>query len=245
VLPYQRILRIKFRPALQIETKGFPSAGKERPSRDGIGWGVTVIMPLNLESQKHHAHKSWCRSLQIMWLTKVAGNILFPALLFNSAMAFSATVPAGQSVTLAWNASSDVTVTGYKIYYGVASRTYTNQINAGNATSAIISGLVAGVTYYFAATAYDNLGQESGYSPEIIYSVPATLATMQIRSAPAGQFILTVTGLAGQTYQILATQDFTVWTVIGTVTVGTGGSLDFTDTNAASFPQRFYRTQET
>jgi len=34
-----------------------------------------------------------------------------------------------------------------------------------------------------------------------------------------------------------------VWTVIGTVTVGAGGSLNFADTNAANFPQRFYRTQ--
>jgi len=179
-----------------------------------------------------------------MGLTKIAGNILFLALLFQSIMAFSAMAPAGQSVTLAWNANSDPTIAGYKIYYGVTSGTYNNQINAGNATSVIISGLVAGVTYYFAATAYDNLGRESGYSSEIIYSVPATLAAMQIRSAPAGQFILTATGLAGQTYQILATQDFTVWTVIGTVTAETDGTLDFTDMNAASFPQRFYRIQK-
>jgi hypothetical protein len=39
-------------------------------------------------------------------------------------------------------------------------------------------------------------------------------------------------------------QDSTVWTVIGSVTVGAGGLLDFTGTNAANFPQRFYRTQE-
>jgi len=201
-------------------------------------------MPFNLEPQTRHAHESWHGSLQTTGLTKALGSILFLVLLFHSAMAFSATVPAGQSVTLAWDADSDPNVTGYKIYYGVASRTYTNQINAGNATGATISGLVAGVTYYFAATAYDSFGQESGYSSEIIYSVPATLATMQIRSAPAGQFILTVTGLIGHTYQILATQDFTAWTVIGTVTVGASGALDFTDTNAASFPQRFYRTQE-
>jgi len=33
------------------------------------------------------------------------------------------------------------------------------------------------------------------------------------------------------------------WTVIGTATVGATGSLDFTDTNAASFSKRFYRTR--
>ena len=52
-----------------------------------------------------------------------------------------------------------------------------------------------------------------------------------------------MTGPIGHTYDILATQDFVTWTVIGTVTVGASGSLDFTDTNAASFSKRFYRTR--
>jgi hypothetical protein len=123
--------------------------------------------------------------------------------------------------------------------------TNTNMVNVGNVTSATISGLVADVTYYFAATAYDNLGQESAYSTEISYLVPAPLPSVQIRSVPGGQFILTVSGLTGLTYEIQATQDFMAWTAIGTVTVGAGGSLDFADTNAANFPQRFYRTLET
>jgi hypothetical protein len=49
----------------------------------------------------------------------------------------------------------------------------------------------------------------------------------------------------GHTYDIKATEDFTAWTVIGTVTLGASGSLDFTDTNAASFPKRFYRARDT
>jgi hypothetical protein len=74
--------------------------------------------------------------------------------------------------------------------------------------------------------------------------VPTATASLQIRRAADGQFILTVSGLAGHTYQILATQDFTAWTVIGTVVVETSGLLEFTDTNAASYSKRFYRTQE-
>jgi hypothetical protein len=66
-----------------------------------------------------------------------------------------------------------------------------------------------------------------------------------IRTAPAGQFVLTVSGLIGQTYEVEATQDLATWSAIGTVTLGASGSSDFTDTNAASFPQRFYRTRET
>ena len=57
--------------------------------------------------------------------------------------------------------------------------------------------------------------------------------------------MLTVNGLNSHTYDIQATQDFKTWTTIGTVTVGTGGSVDFTDTNKAYFSKRFYRIQDT
>src|SRR5208283_3115362 len=65
------------------------------------------------------------------------------------------------SVTLAWNASTDPSVAGYNIYYGGTSGNYTNEICAGNATNATISGLVQGTTYYFAATSYASSGMES------------------------------------------------------------------------------------
>ena len=183
-------------------------------------------------------------SSRIRSLTRILAGILFFALLFNSVPAFSATDPQDQSVTLAWSASPDTNVVGYNIYYGGASGDYTNMINVGDVTSATISGLTAGATYYFTATAYDDFGQESAYSSEISYTVPEALPTVQIRSAPAGQFMLTVSGLTGHTYDIQATQDLMTWTVIGTVTVGDSGSLDFTDSDAANFPQRFYRTQD-
>ncbi len=76
------------------------------------------------------------------------------------------------SVTLAWDASTDPTVAGYNIYYGGASGAYTNEICAGNATNATISGLVEGTTYYFAATTYAASGLESPFSSEVSYSVP-------------------------------------------------------------------------
>ena len=73
--------------------------------------------------------------------------------------------------------------------------------------------------------------------------------TVQIRRAPGGQVILTVTGPAGQGYNVQATQDFTAWTVIGTATAkafaAAGAEVAFTDPNAASYPRRFYRTQTT
>ena len=76
------------------------------------------------------------------------------------------------SVTLAWNASTNSSVVGYNVYYGGASGAYTNEICAGNATNATISGLVQGTTYYFAATSYAASGMESPFSSEVSYPVP-------------------------------------------------------------------------
>jgi len=203
-------------------------------------------MQINNEQKAGRAGKSSGWHLQITGLTGILGAIVFLGLLHNPSHAFGATAPVGQSVNLIWNTNTDPNVTGCNVYYGVASGNYTNMTNAGNVTNATVSGLVAGVTYYFAATAYDSTGAQSDYSTEVAYTVPTTVTTtpaqVQIRSAPAGQFILTVSGSSGQTYNVQATQALKTWTVIGTVTVGAGGSLDFTDTNAASFPQRFYRT---
>ena len=183
-----------------------------------------------------------------MGFTRVLEGIFFFALLHNPVQALSATIPPGQSVTLAWNRSTDPTVVGYKIYYGGASGTYTNTLSAGNATNVTISGLVGGTTYYFAATTYNSSGVQSPFSTEVSYSVPTNTVTtnasaVQLRVTPTRQFILTVTGTIGHTYDIMATQDCITWTVIGTVTVGASGSVSFTDTNAASFPMRLYCTR--
>src|SRR5437867_3419151 len=78
------------------------------------------------------------------------------------------------SVTLVWNASPGTNIAGYNVYYGVASRTYTNKVNVGNATNATVSGLIAGTTYFFAVSAYDTYGLESDYSNEMSYTVPLT-----------------------------------------------------------------------
>jgi fibronectin type 3 domain-containing protein len=84
---------------------------------------------------------------------------------------FHATLRA-QNVVLTWNPSTDPNVAGYKIYSGTASQNYTNVVVVGNATNATISGLAYGTTYYFAATTYDDSGNESPYSNEATFSVP-------------------------------------------------------------------------
>jgi hypothetical protein len=80
---------------------------------------------------------------------------------------------AGQ-VTVAWDPESDPAVAGYKVYYGTSAGNYTASVDAGNATSILISGLQDGVTYFMAAVAYDASQNESGFSNEISYAVPST-----------------------------------------------------------------------
>ena len=98
----------------------------------------------------------------------ILGSFLFSVLF--AVMQLSAFATA--SVTLAWNASTDPGVAGYNVYYGGASGAYTNELCAGNATNATISGLVEGTTYYFAATSYVASGLESPFSSEVSYLVP-------------------------------------------------------------------------
>jgi hypothetical protein len=78
----------------------------------------------------------------------------------------------GADVTLAWDPNSEASLKGYKVYYGSASGNYSFMVDVGNWTSLTISGLEAGKTYYFAATAYGPAGEESGMSGELRYDTP-------------------------------------------------------------------------
>ena len=73
-------------------------------------------------------------------------------------------------VTLAWNGNGDPDLAGYKIYYGTASKTYDKSIKVGNVTSFTVTNLTAN-KYYFALTAYDQAGNESGYSNEVSWPI--------------------------------------------------------------------------
>jgi hypothetical protein len=71
------------------------------------------------------------------------------------------------SLTLAWDASAGAT--GYIIHYGTASRNYTATVEVGNTTTASLSGLDPAKVYYMAVTTYDDVGDESKFSNEILY----------------------------------------------------------------------------
>ncbi|MCX5832974.1 MAG: fibronectin type III domain-containing protein [Deltaproteobacteria bacterium] len=85
---------------------------------------------------------------------------------------FTSAVHAAQ-ISLEWDANGEPDLAGYRVYYGTSSGNYTASADIGNNTHCVISNLEPGVTYYLAATAYDSEGNESGFSDEIVYAVPA------------------------------------------------------------------------
>lgn len=74
-------------------------------------------------------------------------------------------------VTLAWDAVADPQVTGYRVYWGIGSRQYTNSQTVALQTETTITNLMRGTTYFFAATSL--AGElESGFSEEVTYAPP-------------------------------------------------------------------------
>ncbi len=175
--------------------------------------------------------------------------------------------------TLITNTTPVIQVTPGSMTYGtvLTGTSETNSIMVKNAGSGMLTGtasvaapfsVVSGgsyslgagqtqaVTVVFSPTVASNYSQTvtltggGGTNAIVSGSVSTTLAKVQLQVTPVKQFVLTVAGQTGHVYDIQATQDFITWTVIGAVTMGTSGSLNFTDTNAASFSRRFYRIRE-
>jgi hypothetical protein len=93
-----------------------------------------------------------------------------PATLILSPATSPPPPPTTSTATLTWNAVTGATITGYKVYYGVAPQQYTQSIDVGNVTSSTVNSLTVGTTYYFVVTAYNSAG-ESSTSNEVSKSI--------------------------------------------------------------------------
>jgi hypothetical protein len=69
-------------------------------------------------------------------------------------------------VQLAWDASTSPSIVGYRVYIGNSSGSYNPCIPIGNQTTYTAAGLTDG-TWYFAVTAVNGDGLESGFSNEV------------------------------------------------------------------------------
>lgn len=84
------------------------------------------------------------------------------------------TMPTLSSITLAWDANSETDLDGYRVYYRKQGQSSYQQpkglgidVDKASMPEYEVMGLTVGETYYFTVTAYDLMGNESGYATEI------------------------------------------------------------------------------
>jgi len=176
--------------------------------------------------------------------TGILAGLAWAAWVYSPGGAFAAVTAPLTNVKLAWNRSAGPEAVGYRIYYGIASGSYTNSVVVGNVTTFTISNLVNGVTYFFASTAYTASGIESPFSNETLF-VPGGAAMLQLAMAANQEAVLTLYGKTGHTYEIQSSTNLASWNVIGSVTVGGTGTATYADPSAPSYSKRYYRTRDT
>lgn len=151
------------------------------------------------------------------------------------------------AAVLRWDASPEPDVTGYKFYSGTKSRNYNVVLDVGTPTTTQIGLLDPGCTYFFAVTAYNNTGMESAFSEEISYVLPidgtnaAIIPSSLLVLGNAAAVRLSFSGKGGQTYLVQATVDLKSWRTILNVNASIDGPAEFTDSESALLPSRFYR----
>jgi hypothetical protein len=174
-----------------------------------------------------------------MGLTRVLVGIMFSAIFYNPVQAIG--TPLGLSLSWTYSSTNE---TGFGVQRATSTNGPWTQIGtvAAPTTSYLDTNLKYTTTYYYQTWAYNAAGN-SPLSSMASFTTPPAFG-VQLSVMPAGQFMLTVAGRTNHKYVIQATQNFITWTVIGTVTLGTNGSSNFTDTNAANFSRRFYRVED-
>lgn len=113
----------------------------------------------------------------------------------------AATTTLAADATFSWLPNSEPDLKGYKIHCGASTRAYTISADVGKpATQAGrviggVSGLAESTTYYCAASAYDNAGNQSGYSNEVTVAIgdlpPSPPGGLKYEATFTGTVILT------------------------------------------------------
>jgi chitin-binding protein len=145
------------------------------------------------------------------------------------------------SVTLAWNPSSDASVTGYYVYSREENSATATRTNVGVATQSRIGGLKEGARYAFTVTAYNAAGAESVPSNEAAYVVPVPIR--MINPSPAtGYKRVRFPAAPGHWYELQASTNLLTWTTIWQTGVANSYSwVEFQDPQSKTLKARFYR----
>ena len=129
--------------------------------------------------------------------------------------------------------------TGYIIYYGSVSRldpmftAYAGQVDVGNVTEYTIDLPAGSSTYYIAAIAYNQFGERSNYSSEIVVSNWSITASAGSNGSITPSGAVSVSSGASQTFTITPATGYHVAnvTVDGT-SVGAVASYTFSNVTA-------------
>lgn len=116
---------------------------------------ICIAMPVkSIESPADFNHDGVVDGKDLAFFSREYGKVLFC------------------SAKFAWDANTEKNLAGYKIHYGTKPRQYDKVVDIPDksAVTGVVTKLEPGVTYYFAATAYDTDGFESDYSDEIVWT---------------------------------------------------------------------------
>lgn len=145
-------------------------------------------------------------------------------------------------IKLAWDASPDVRVTGYALYYGPADSSVTNRLDLATTQTVTLNGLDAGSNYYFYVVSYTAEGIESEPSNVLFYRPPA-LSRLQLSSQADGSMRIQFRSAPDSDCQIECTSglDGDNWQPLASATADTNGNVVVYDSASGRPPVRFYR----
>jgi hypothetical protein len=113
---------------------------------------LEIVMSPTVQRRVKEMFPRW---IEILWLV------------VSLLLAVFSLASADEVINLAWDPSADAS--GYKIYYGKASRVYEDPIDVGNATSHPLELPIG--KWYIAITAYDASYNESSFSDEVSWPI--------------------------------------------------------------------------
>jgi hypothetical protein len=162
------------------------------------------------------------------------------------------------SVTLAWDPPVEdtdgtplVLIGGYKIYCGTASRAYSTVIDVGSVTTATVTNLPTGVTYFFAVTCYNTAGDESAFSEELTWTPdagagPELLPPYLTTGSSGTGFVVSWSSKTERYYAVERSTNLVAvpaFAPIASHVPGQTPSTAYTDTTATGRGPYFYRVQ--
>ena len=142
-------------------------------------------------------------------------------------------------VTLAWDANTDPSVAGYKLYYGKTSRTYGTPVDVGKVTQYTLTGIEEGKNCYFAVTAYDSNRNESAFSTEL--ECFTLVPTQGVNGAISPSIAVVVSRGMSQTFTVTPAASYKISDVtvdgasVGAVSSSTFSNVTANHVIAASF----------